>query len=106
VHADLAKARKQGRIGGRPRLVLDYKKVLGRSADIDSSHPEGTSPPCRRCDSLLKHARIFVSLFFGRSISCAASFHPTFHFSIRLSFRALWSRLAALAARSERHRAW
>jgi DNA invertase Pin-like site-specific DNA recombinase len=29
VHAGLAKARKQGRIGGRPRLVLDYKKALG-----------------------------------------------------------------------------
>jgi DNA invertase Pin-like site-specific DNA recombinase len=30
VHAGLAKARKQGRVGGRPRLVLDCKKVLVR----------------------------------------------------------------------------
>jgi DNA invertase Pin-like site-specific DNA recombinase len=27
VHAGLAKARQQGRVGGRPRLVLDYRKI-------------------------------------------------------------------------------
>ena len=33
VHAGLAKARKQGRIGGRPRLVLSHAKVLALSQD-------------------------------------------------------------------------
>src|SRR5499427_1362302 len=33
VHAGLAKARKQGRIGGRPRLVLSYAKVLELSQE-------------------------------------------------------------------------
>jgi DNA invertase Pin-like site-specific DNA recombinase len=36
VHAGLAKARKQGRIGGRPRLVLDYRK-------IHALHQEGST---------------------------------------------------------------
>ena len=33
VHAGLAKARKQGRIGGRPRRVLSHARVLARSQD-------------------------------------------------------------------------
>ena len=33
VHADLAKARKQGRIGGRPRLILNHTKVLALSQE-------------------------------------------------------------------------
>ncbi len=33
VHAGLAKARRQGRIGGRPRLVLSHAKVLALSQD-------------------------------------------------------------------------
>ena len=33
VHAGLAKARKQGRIGGRPRLVLSHAKVLTLSQE-------------------------------------------------------------------------
>jgi DNA invertase Pin-like site-specific DNA recombinase len=33
VHAGLAKARKQGRIGGRPRLVLSHAKVLALSQE-------------------------------------------------------------------------
>jgi DNA invertase Pin-like site-specific DNA recombinase len=33
VHAGLAKARKQGRIGGRPRLVISYAKVLKLSQE-------------------------------------------------------------------------
>jgi DNA invertase Pin-like site-specific DNA recombinase len=33
VHAGLAKARKQGRIGGRPRLVLSRARVLALSQD-------------------------------------------------------------------------
>jgi DNA invertase Pin-like site-specific DNA recombinase len=33
VHAGLAKARKQGRIGGRPRLVLSHARVLALSQE-------------------------------------------------------------------------
>jgi len=33
VHAGLAKARKQGRIGGRPRLILSHAKVLAMSQE-------------------------------------------------------------------------
>ena len=33
VHAGLAKARKQGRVGGRPRLVLSHAKVLAMSQE-------------------------------------------------------------------------
>jgi DNA invertase Pin-like site-specific DNA recombinase len=33
VHAGLAKARKQGRIGGRPRLVISHAKVLALSQE-------------------------------------------------------------------------
>ena len=33
VHAGLAKARKQGRVGGRPRLVLSHAKVLSLSQE-------------------------------------------------------------------------
>jgi DNA invertase Pin-like site-specific DNA recombinase len=33
VHAGLAKARKQGRIGGRPRLVVSHAKVLALSQE-------------------------------------------------------------------------
>jgi DNA invertase Pin-like site-specific DNA recombinase len=33
VHAGLAKARKQGRVGGRPRLILSHAKVLAMSQD-------------------------------------------------------------------------
>ena len=33
VHAGLAKARKQGRIGGRPRLILDRAKVAQLDSD-------------------------------------------------------------------------
>ena len=33
VHAGLAKARKQGRVGGRPRLVLSHAKVLELSQE-------------------------------------------------------------------------
>jgi DNA invertase Pin-like site-specific DNA recombinase len=33
VHAGLAKARKQGRIGGRPRLVLGHARVLALSQE-------------------------------------------------------------------------
>jgi DNA invertase Pin-like site-specific DNA recombinase len=33
VHAGLSKARKQGRVGGRPRLVLSHAKVLALSQE-------------------------------------------------------------------------
>src|SRR5215813_2539495 len=33
VHAGLAKARKEGRVGGRPRLVLDREKIARLDAD-------------------------------------------------------------------------
>ena len=33
VHAGLAKARKQGRIGGRPQLILDRAKVAQLDSD-------------------------------------------------------------------------
>jgi DNA invertase Pin-like site-specific DNA recombinase len=33
VHAGLAKARKQGRVGGRPRLVLNHAKILALSQE-------------------------------------------------------------------------
>jgi DNA invertase Pin-like site-specific DNA recombinase len=33
VHAGLAKARKRGRIGGRPRLVLSHARVLALSQE-------------------------------------------------------------------------
>jgi DNA invertase Pin-like site-specific DNA recombinase len=33
VHAGLAKARRQGRVGGRPRLVLSHAKVSARSRE-------------------------------------------------------------------------
>jgi DNA invertase Pin-like site-specific DNA recombinase len=33
VHAGLARARKQGRIGGRPKLVLDPDRIMQLDAD-------------------------------------------------------------------------
>src|SRR5262245_50750368 len=33
VHAGLARARKQGRIGGRPKLVLDRDRIMQLDAD-------------------------------------------------------------------------
>ena len=113
VHAGLAKARKQGRIGGRPRLVLNHAKVLSlsrkaprsvrlprrwRVAGIDSSDPERSSPRYQRCDSCLKHgvanlrsswqpvARIFVSLFF-LPFDILRGFVPL---DVRFSIRPFW----------------
>ena len=33
VHAGLARARKQGRVGGRPKLVLDRERIMALDAD-------------------------------------------------------------------------
>ena len=33
VHAGLAKARKEGRVGGRPRLVINHKRILKMADD-------------------------------------------------------------------------
>ena len=66
VHAGLARARKQGRIGGRPRLILSHAKVLALGQEgctireiaeemgvSPASIHRRSSPPYRRCDSCL-----------------------------------------------------
>jgi DNA invertase Pin-like site-specific DNA recombinase len=48
VHAGLARARKQGRVGGRPRLVLSHTRVLALSQEgctiRDIAEEMGVSP--------------------------------------------------------------
>jgi DNA invertase Pin-like site-specific DNA recombinase len=45
VHADLAKVRKQGRVGGRPRLVVDHVKIMRLHEDGETMREIGEEMP-------------------------------------------------------------
>jgi hypothetical protein len=48
VHAGLAKARKQGRVGGRPRVVVDHVKIMRLHEDGETLREIGEEMPARR----------------------------------------------------------